>query len=55
MKELKTKSEVLGRIKKKAEKKTVTLLFSGKDSEHDNATVMKELLSQSHSISSPSK
>jgi uncharacterized protein YeaO (DUF488 family) len=45
VKELEKHSEVLERIKKEAKKETVTLLFSAKDVEHNNATVMKELLS----------
>ena len=44
-KELEKHSEILERIKKEAKKETVTLLFSAKDAEHNNATVMKELLS----------
>jgi len=44
-KELKKHSEILERIKKEAKKETVTLLFSAKDVEHNNATVLKELLS----------
>lgn len=43
-KELEKHSEILERIKKEAKKGTVTLLFSAKDVEHNNATVMKELL-----------
>ncbi len=43
-KELEDKSETLERIKKEAKKGTVTLLFSAKDSEHNNATAMKEFL-----------
>ena len=44
-KELEKRSEILERIKKEAKKETVTLLFSAKDVEHNNATVLKELLS----------
>ncbi len=44
-KELEKHSEILERIKKEAKKETVTILFSAKDVEHNNATVMKELLS----------
>lgn len=44
-KELKEHSEILERIRKEARKETVTLLFSAKDVEHNNATVLKELLS----------
>ena len=43
-KELKDKSEILERIKKAAKKGTVTLLFSAKDTEHNNATALKEML-----------
>ncbi len=42
--ELEDKSDILGRIKKEAKKGRVTLLFSAKDTEHNNATVLKELL-----------
>ena len=44
-KELKEHSEILERIKKEAKKETVTFLSSAKDVEHNNATVLKELLS----------
>src|SRR5512135_2901215 len=44
-KELEKHSEVLERIRKEGRKETVTLLFSAKDAEHNNATVMKEILS----------
>lgn len=43
-KELEDKSEILKRIKNEAKKKNVTLLFSAKDTVHNNATAMKELL-----------
>ena len=45
IKELEPKSEILERIKKEGKKDTVTLLFSAKDVEHNNATVLKEILS----------
>ena len=45
-KELEKHSEVLERIRKESKKETVTLLFSAKDTEHNNATVLKEMLSQ---------
>ncbi len=45
-KELKKHSEILEKIRKEAKRKTVTLLFSAKDEEHNNATVMKEILSK---------
>ncbi len=44
-KELEKHSEILERIRKEGKKETVTLLFSAKDVEHNNATVMRELLS----------
>jgi len=45
-KELGKHSETLERIRKEGKKETVTLLFSAKDVEHNNATVMKEILSK---------
>ncbi len=45
-KELEKKLELLERIKKEAKKETLTLLFSAKDTEHNNATVLKEILSR---------
>ena len=45
-KELERHSETLERIRKEGKKETVTLLFSAKDVEHNNATVMKEILSK---------
>ena len=45
-KELEKHSEVLERIRKESKKETVTLLFSAKDIEHNNAMVLKEMLSQ---------
>jgi uncharacterized protein YeaO (DUF488 family) len=45
-KELEKHSETLERIKKEGKKETVTLLFSAKDVEHNNATVLREVLSQ---------
>ena len=44
-KELEDKSEILKRIKSESKKGTITILFSAKDTEHNNATVLKELLS----------
>src|SRR5512135_2589208 len=41
-KELEKHSEILGKISKEAKRKTVTLLFSARDVEHNNATVMRE-------------
>jgi uncharacterized protein YeaO (DUF488 family) len=46
VKELEKKSEILEGIKKEAKTETVTLLFSAKDTEHNNATVLKEILSR---------
>jgi uncharacterized protein YeaO (DUF488 family) len=46
-KELEKHSEVLERIRKESKKETVTLLFSAKDIEHNNATVLKEMLGRS--------
>ena len=46
IKELQKHSETLERIRKDAKGKTVTLLFSAKDVEHNNATVIKEILSK---------
>ena len=45
-KELKDRSETLARIKAEAKKGAVTILFSAKDTEHNNATVLRELLSK---------
>jgi len=45
-KELEEKSEILERIKNEAKKGKVTILFSAKDTEHNNATVLRELLSE---------
>ena len=44
--ELEKHSEMLERIRKEEKKQTVTLLFSAKDMEHNNATVLKEILSK---------
>ncbi len=46
IKELEKKSDLVQRIKNEAKRETVTLLFSAKDIEHNNATVLKELLGQ---------
>ncbi len=45
-KELGDKSGILARIKAEAKKGTVTILFSAKDTEHNNATVLRELLTK---------
>ena len=42
--ELAGHEEVIGRLKKDAKGKAITLLFAAKDSEHNNAVVLKELL-----------
>ena len=44
--ELEKHSQILERIKKEGKRETVTLLFSAKDVEHNNATVMREILNQ---------
>jgi uncharacterized protein YeaO (DUF488 family) len=44
-KELEQKRELVEQIRNLAKKGTVTLLFSAKDTEHNNATALKELLS----------
>ena len=46
IRELESKSEILERIRKEGKKETVTLLFSAKDTEHNNATVLRELLTR---------
>jgi len=43
--EIEKHSEIFERIKREAKKETITLLFSAKDVEHNNATVLQELLS----------
>ncbi len=45
-KELEKHSEILERIRKEGKKEIVTLLFSAKDVEHNNATVMRDILNQ---------
>ena len=44
-KELEDKSEILKKIKAESKKRTVTILFSAKDTQHNNAKALKELLS----------
>jgi len=44
IKELEPHAEILERIRKEGKKETVTLLFSAKDDEHNNATVLKEII-----------
>ncbi len=46
IRELEKHSEVLERIRKESKRETVTLLFSAKDVEYNNATVMRELLAE---------
>jgi uncharacterized protein YeaO (DUF488 family) len=43
--ELRDKPELIARIKKEAERSNVTILFSAKDAEHNNAVALKEFLS----------
>jgi uncharacterized protein YeaO (DUF488 family) len=43
-KELEEKKEVVGQLKRQARKGTITLLYSAKDREHNNAVAMKEML-----------
>jgi len=42
--ELDDKADLIDRIKNEARRGTVTLLFSARDIEHNNATVLKEIL-----------
>jgi len=44
--ELEDKSGILERIRSEAKKGKVTILFSAKDPEHNNATVLKGLLGE---------
>jgi uncharacterized protein YeaO (DUF488 family) len=44
--ELVDESEILKRIKSEAKGRRITILFSAKDTEHNHAMVLKELLSQ---------
>ncbi len=41
-KELKDKKEIVERLRKEAKRGRVTLLYSAKDMEHNNAVVLKE-------------
>ncbi len=45
IKELRQQEETIAKLRKEARKETITLLFSAKDTEHNNATVLKEVLS----------
>jgi uncharacterized protein YeaO (DUF488 family) len=44
--ELEPHREILERIRKEGKKEKVTLLFSARDVDHNNATVLKEIVSQ---------
>lgn len=44
LKELKDKKEIIGQIKENAKNGTVTLVYSAKDEEHNQAVVLKEFL-----------
>ena len=43
-KELRGKTEILERIRNEAEKRRITLLFSARDVEHNNAAALKDIL-----------
>jgi uncharacterized protein YeaO (DUF488 family) len=43
--ELEEKEEAVGRLKKDSKQGTVTFLYSARDTEHNNAVVLKEFLS----------
>jgi uncharacterized protein YeaO (DUF488 family) len=45
-KELKGKPDLLNQLREESKKGDVTLLFSAKNTEHNNAVVLKELLSK---------
>jgi uncharacterized protein YeaO (DUF488 family) len=45
-KDLKSKSEITEKLRTEAKKGPVTLLFSAKDIEHNNAVVLKEVIGQ---------
>ncbi len=45
--ELEGHAEILARLRTEARQGTVTLLFAAKDAEHNNAVVLKEILSGS--------
>jgi uncharacterized protein YeaO (DUF488 family) len=42
--ELKGKTELVERLKKEAAAGTVTILYSAKDTEHNNAVVLRDLI-----------
>lgn len=46
IRELAPKSQILERIRKEGRKDMITLLFSARDTEHNNATVLKEIIGQ---------
>ncbi|HNR14193.1 MAG TPA: DUF488 domain-containing protein [Thermodesulfobacteriota bacterium] len=46
MKELESKKDIVERLRKEGKGHTITLLFSAKDTEHNNATVLQEVLSR---------
>ena len=43
-KELKGKSDIIARLKKQVKQEDITLLYSARDEEHNNAVVLKEML-----------
>jgi uncharacterized protein YeaO (DUF488 family) len=43
-KELKEKGELVGQLRIEAKKRNVTLLYSAKDAEHNNAVALKEFI-----------
>lgn len=43
-KELQAKAELLAKLRAEAKKGTITLLFAARDTEHNNAVVLKEML-----------
>jgi uncharacterized protein YeaO (DUF488 family) len=45
-KELKDRKDIVDRLRKEANKGRVTLLFSTKDTEHNNAVALKEMIEQ---------
>ena len=45
-KELQTREDIIGALRSEAEKGTVTLLFAAKDTEHNNAIVLMEVIGQ---------
>jgi uncharacterized protein YeaO (DUF488 family) len=46
LEELKPHAELLDRLRREARTETVTLLFSARDGEHNNAAVLRELLAR---------